>query len=56
MSALNGTQSLSYYSDSDGTLGPNDTSSLLRPLTLKISEAVDSIKVSHGDSVDVQNG
>ncbi len=42
-------QSLTYYSDSDGTRGPNNKSSLLRPLTLEISEAVDSIKVSHGD-------
>ncbi len=49
VSALN-EQSLSYYSDSDGTRGPNDRTSLLRPVTLKISEAVDSIKVSHGDS------
>ena len=43
-------QELSYYSDADGTRGPNNRSSLLRPVTLKISEAVDSIKVSHGDS------
>ncbi len=43
-------QKLSYYSDADGTLSEIDRSSLLRPLTLKISEAVDSIKVSHGDS------
>ena len=50
MSALN-EQELSYYSDRDGTLSPNDRTSLLRPLKLKISEAVDSIKVSHGDSV-----
>ena len=49
LSALDA-QSLDYYSDSRGTLGGNDRSSLLRPLTLKISEVVDSIKVSHGDS------
>lgn len=42
-------QSLSYYSDSNGTRGPNNKSDLLRPLTLKIDEAVDSIKVEHGD-------
>ena len=43
-------QDLDYYSDSDGTLGPVKHSRLLRPLTLTVSEDVDSIKVTHGDS------
>ncbi len=47
-------QDTSYYDVSDGTLKgfPVKLSSYLKPLTLKISENVDSIKVSHGDSTE----
>ena len=49
MSAKN-VQDLTYYSDSDGTLGPVGHSKILRPLKLKVSEDVDSIRVTHKDS------
>ena len=49
MSAKN-VQDLTYYSDSDGTLGPVGHSKILRSLKLKVSEDVDSIRVTHKDS------
>jgi hypothetical protein len=44
------TQSLKYYSDSDGTLGPVGHAGLLKHLTLKVSEDVESVTIKHGDS------
>ncbi len=49
LSAL-ATQSLDYYSDGDGTLGPVNHDALLKHLTLKVSEDVDTIRVTLGDS------